>query len=185
MRNDRGELTEKRWVKFPGSLGHGYYDPDAISPEWNQWLRKVRDAPPTEDDIAQYTIELCVTCQLPPYDSCDNVTALRRTVPLLLCCRAAALRHRIRQKAGALQEEEAKRRFQVIPAAERNPSWIIQSHTPKPRDRVHPGCQQAVTERGTLQCSAATDSEQRCHTSCRPSTWGTTEGLAETPSCGS
>ncbi len=35
-RNDHGEDVEKRWVKFPASAGHGYYDPAAIAPEWNQ-----------------------------------------------------------------------------------------------------------------------------------------------------
>lgn len=52
-RNDRGEPVEKRWVKFPGALGHGYYDPAAIPPEWNQWLNRVREEPPTEEDITQ------------------------------------------------------------------------------------------------------------------------------------
>ena len=35
-RNDHGEEVEKRWVKFPASAGHGFYDPAAIAPEWSQ-----------------------------------------------------------------------------------------------------------------------------------------------------
>ena len=35
-RNDHGEDVEKRWVKFPASAGHGFYDPAAIAPEWSQ-----------------------------------------------------------------------------------------------------------------------------------------------------
>ena len=38
-RNDHGEEVEKRWVKFPASSGHGFYDPAAIAPEWSQVLR--------------------------------------------------------------------------------------------------------------------------------------------------
>ena len=52
-KNDRGEPVEKRYVKFPGALGHGYYDPSAITPEWSQWLNRVREEPPTEEDILQ------------------------------------------------------------------------------------------------------------------------------------
>jgi NADH:ubiquinone oxidoreductase subunit len=38
-RNEHGEEVEKRWVKFPASAGHGYYNPAAIAPEWSQVLR--------------------------------------------------------------------------------------------------------------------------------------------------
>ena len=35
-RNDHGEEVERRWVQFPSSAGHGYYDAAAIAPEWSQ-----------------------------------------------------------------------------------------------------------------------------------------------------
>ena len=46
-RNEHDEEIEKRWVKFPASAGHGYYDPAAIAPDWSQVQRcTARDRSP-------------------------------------------------------------------------------------------------------------------------------------------
>lgn len=74
-KNALAEPIERRWVKTPDGL----YDPDAVPPEWYQWLRKRRNEAPSLQEIQQM----------------------------------GSHRVQIRQKAAALDAEEAKRRFQA------------------------------------------------------------------------
>ena len=48
--NVLAEPIERRWVKTPDGL----YDPDAVPPEWYQWLRKRRNEAPSLQEVQQY-----------------------------------------------------------------------------------------------------------------------------------
>ena len=48
--NVLAEPIERRWVKTPDGL----YNPDAVPPEWYQWLRKRRNEAPTLQEVQQY-----------------------------------------------------------------------------------------------------------------------------------
>lgn len=43
------EPIERRWVQTPDGL----YDPEAVPPEWYQWLRKRRNAAPSMQEVQQ------------------------------------------------------------------------------------------------------------------------------------
>lgn len=45
-----GLKKERREVKWASP--HMYYDPNEIPPEWRMWLRKLRENPPTEDEVS-------------------------------------------------------------------------------------------------------------------------------------
>ncbi len=42
---------ERREVQW--ATAYMYYDPNDIPPEWRMWLRKLRDEPPTEEELKQ------------------------------------------------------------------------------------------------------------------------------------
>jgi len=46
-----GEKVERREVKW--NTIYIMYDPNEIPSEWRMWLRKLRDTPPTEDELAK------------------------------------------------------------------------------------------------------------------------------------
>ncbi len=46
------EPIERRWVQTPDGL----YDPEAVPPEWYQWLRKRRNAAPSMQEVQQYEL---------------------------------------------------------------------------------------------------------------------------------
>ena len=46
------EPIERRWVQTPDGL----YDPEAVPPEWYQWLRKRRNAAPSMQEVQQYAL---------------------------------------------------------------------------------------------------------------------------------
>ena len=47
-RQPDGGMREVRFAAFKDSE----YDPQAVPPEWMQWLHRTRKAPPTDDDLA-------------------------------------------------------------------------------------------------------------------------------------
>jgi len=47
--NVLNEPIERRWVQTPDGL----YDPEAVPPEWYQWLRKRRNAAPSMQEVQQ------------------------------------------------------------------------------------------------------------------------------------
>lgn len=47
--NVLAEPIERRWVQTPDGL----YDPDAVPPEWYQWLRKRRNEAPSLREVQQ------------------------------------------------------------------------------------------------------------------------------------
>ena len=51
-RNVLDEPIERRWVQTPDGL----YDPEAVPPEWYQWLRKRRNAAPSMQEVQQYAL---------------------------------------------------------------------------------------------------------------------------------
>lgn len=51
-RNVLDEPIERRWVQTPDGL----YDPEAVPPEWYQWLRKRRSAAPSMQEVQQYAL---------------------------------------------------------------------------------------------------------------------------------
>lgn len=63
--NVLAEPIERRWVKTPDGL----YDPDAVPPEWYQWLRKRRNEAPSLQEVQQY-----VKCLF----GCISVSMLKR-----------------------------------------------------------------------------------------------------------
>ena len=48
--NNRGERVERREVKW--ATLYINYEPDQVPSEWRMWLRKQRDAPPTDAEMA-------------------------------------------------------------------------------------------------------------------------------------
>ena len=122
------EPIERRWVKTPDGL----YDPDAVPPEWYQWLRKRRNEAPSLHEVQQYVKCLfgCSVYQCSVYQ-CSKASSVactyHKTQPgnmLSMCLpdqsvvsvcytRMGSHRVQIRQKAAALDAEEAKRRFKV------------------------------------------------------------------------
>ena len=62
--NVLNEPIERRWVQTPSGL----YDPDAVPPEWYQWLRKRRDAAPSLEEVQQY-VEVLIKSQLQAFKS--------------------------------------------------------------------------------------------------------------------
>ncbi|MEW5304740.1 MAG: hypothetical protein WDW38_009703 [Sanguina aurantia] len=48
--NMDGLKKERREVKWASP--HMYYDPNEIPPEWRMWLRKLRENPPTEEEVS-------------------------------------------------------------------------------------------------------------------------------------
>lgn len=44
-----GELVEKRAIETPDAR----YDPNLVPPEWLQWLKQTRRAPPSPEEILQ------------------------------------------------------------------------------------------------------------------------------------
>ena len=71
--NVLAEPIERRWVKTPDGL----YDPDAVPPEWYQWLRKRRDEAPSLQEVQQY-----VNC----FFGCILVLAKASNVILTVSC---------------------------------------------------------------------------------------------------
>ena len=72
------EPIERRWVQTPDGL----YDPEAVPPEWYQWLRKRRREAPSLQEVQQYVFVL-PNCQIPrvakfkaPYFFTTNVCLL-------------------------------------------------------------------------------------------------------------
>lgn len=49
--NDRGQRIERREVKW--NTVYVMYNPDDIPSEWRMWLRKIRDTPPTDAEMAR------------------------------------------------------------------------------------------------------------------------------------
>ena len=47
-KNSYGDPVEKRMVQTPDRR----YDPELVPPEWSQWLKMTRLAPPSEEEIA-------------------------------------------------------------------------------------------------------------------------------------
>lgn len=43
--------SERREVKWAAE--YMFYDPNQIPPEWRLWLRKLREQPPTDEELAQ------------------------------------------------------------------------------------------------------------------------------------
>ena len=48
---NRGETVERREVKW--SSLYINYEPDQVPSEWRMWLRKLREDPPTDAEMAQ------------------------------------------------------------------------------------------------------------------------------------
>jgi NADH:ubiquinone oxidoreductase subunit len=46
-KNVYGDMVERRTVETPD----GRYDPLAVPPEWNQWLKHTRKAAPTPEEV--------------------------------------------------------------------------------------------------------------------------------------
>lgn len=119
------EPIERRWVQTPDGL----YDPEAVPPEWYQWLRKRRDEAPTLREIDQYAFFCFESCTAVCSKVCSFLARMEcchlweaadcvlghhvSSVKQHLCCRMGAHRVQIQQKAALLQAEEVKRRFQV------------------------------------------------------------------------
>ncbi len=120
--NALAEPIERRWVKTPDGL----YDPDAVPPEWYQWLRKRRDEAPSLQEVEQYVNclfgiivvllkgkqhDMTMLCTAHFGNLIEHMYAWSDTC--IWYTRMGSHRVQIRQKAAALDAEEAKRRFQV------------------------------------------------------------------------
>ncbi len=54
--DEYGDEVEVRWREKPSAPTYDKYDPFEVNVEWDSWLRRTRDAPPTRGEIEELDI---------------------------------------------------------------------------------------------------------------------------------